>query len=272
MTTKTNLKDKVAVKPIVDFMPHWKDEERCFAEAKLRDARTKKLVEGGWPRQKPTNQATCERWLSNVVNQDTGEFHMARNNEGIPDKTTGAKYIVTVITRIRDSSGKNEYLYTKGKLEGFNASARPEIMHIAKPETWSKTEFAYDRTYEEKTGSFTVSTTGPSKTYEVYDIPYSADNVKKLYDKTEDENVSFVLKDIKTGDARSVNWSSVKDSLDLFCNKSFDYLWKADYMPAPVKQELRQEAIAQGLIGGMASDYSMPGSGPRPGSGTAGVK
>jgi hypothetical protein len=32
----------------------------------------------------------------------------------------------------------------------------------------------------------------------------------------------FVLKDLKTGEARQVKWSSVKDSLDLFCNKSFD--------------------------------------------------
>ena len=54
--------------------------------------------------------------------------------------------------------------------------------------------------------------------------------------------------------------------------KSFDFLWRAEYMPAPVKQELRQEAIAQGLIHGVSSDYSMPGPGSSSGSGTAGVK
>ena len=66
---------------------------------------------------------------------------------------------------------------------------------------------------------------------------------------------------MKTGDARSLNWSTVRDSLDLFCNKSLDYLWKADYMLAPVKQELRQEAVAQGLIHGVSSDFNMPGPG-----------
>jgi hypothetical protein len=36
--------DKAETKSkIQDFMPHWKDEERCFAETKLRDAKTKKL-------------------------------------------------------------------------------------------------------------------------------------------------------------------------------------------------------------------------------------
>jgi len=272
LKSKLEEKEKEKVRPIIDFMPHWKDEERCFTEAKLRDARTKKLVEGGWPRQKPTNQAADERWLSNVVNEDTGQFHPERNDEGIPVKDSGARYVVTVITRVRDSTGKNEYVYSKGRLEGFNASRRPEIMHIAKPETYKKTEFAYDRTYDEKRGSFTVSTAGPSKTYEVYDLSFTPDNVKALYDKTEDDNVSFVLKDMTTQEARSLNWSSVKDSLDLFMNKNWDFLWKADYMPAPVKQELRQEAIAQGLIGGTTSDYSMPTSGPGPGPGTAGVK
>jgi hypothetical protein len=273
MTTKSNLKDKVAVKPIQDFMPGWARDEQCFREAVLRDAKTKKIVEGGWPRQKPTAQAAYENWLSRVVNEDIGEFYPERDQDGIPVKdSTGAKYIVTVITRVRDQTGKKEYLSTKGKLIGFDSSGLKVEMHISKPEVWTKTEFAYERNYDQKTGSFTVSTIGPSKSYEVYDLPFNEENVKKLFEKVEDENVSFVLKDMKTGDARSVNWSSVKDSLDLFCNKSFDYLWKADYMPAPVKQELRQEAIAQGLIHGVLSDFNMPGSGSSPGSGTAGVK
>ena len=130
-------------------------------------------------------------------------------------------------------------------------------MHISKPEVWSKTEFAYDRNYNEKTGSFTVQTIGPSGIEEVYDIPFSPENVQKLYDKTQDENVMFVLKDNRTQEAKEVKWSSVKDSVELFMHKPFNYLWNADYIPLPVKMELRQQAIAQGLIGGVASDYQM---------------
>lgn len=33
-------------------------------------------------------------------------------------------------------------------------------------------------------------------------------------------------------------------------------------MPAPVKAENRQEAVAKGLIKGVASDYSMPSKEP----------
>jgi hypothetical protein len=80
--------------------------------------------------------------------------------------------------------------------------------------------------------------------------------------------VMFVIKDLRTQEARSASWSSVKDTLDLFCNKSFDSLWKAEYMPLPVRQELRQEAVAKGLISGVASDYQMQS----PASTSAGVE
>jgi hypothetical protein len=174
-----------------------------------------------------------------------------------------------VITRARDVTGKKEYLLSKGFLIGFDAGGVKKQYPISYPEKWRKTEFAYEKEHDPKTGAFTVQTIGPSKSEEVYEIRFSADNVLKMYEKVEDENVMFVLKDLKTGDARSVNWSSVKDSLDLFCNKSWEFLWRADYMPPPVKQDLRQEAIAQGLIHGVASDYQMQSS-PSPTS--VGVK
>jgi hypothetical protein len=84
----------------------------------------------------------------------------------------------------------------------------------------------------------------------------------------EDENVMFVLKDLKTQEAKEVKWSSVKDTLDLFCHKNWNFLWKGSYTPLPVRMEMRQEAVAKGLIKGVASDYSMQSSS----SGSAGVE
>ena len=88
-------------------------------------------------------------------------------------------------------------------------------------------------------------------------LTFSHENTVKLQEKVEDDDCQFVLKDMRTREAKEVKWSSVKDTLDLFMHKSFEYLWKADYIPGDVKMELRQEAIAQGLIGGVASDYHM---------------
>ncbi len=142
-----------------------------------------------------------------------------------------------IITRVRDAKGRQEYLLSKGSLLGYNAGRVEKRYPISYPEKWRKTEFAHERNYDSKTGSFTVQTTGPSKTEDVYEMPFNADNVAKLYEKVEDDDCQFILEDLKTDEARSVSLSSMKDTLDVFCNKSFDYLWKADYMPAPVKAE-----------------------------------
>lgn len=108
-------------KPIIDFMPKWAKEEQCFSKSIVRDYNTKKILEGGWPRERPTDQAAYENWLSAVVNQETGNFHQARNEEGAPIQGTGARHVITVITRVRDAKGKNEFLLSKGSLIGYDA-------------------------------------------------------------------------------------------------------------------------------------------------------
>ena len=50
-------------------MPKWAKEEKCFKGVILRDYETKKIVEEGWPRQKPTSQSVYENWFSRVVNE-----------------------------------------------------------------------------------------------------------------------------------------------------------------------------------------------------------
>lgn len=46
VSTKTEQK----AKPMIDFMPGWAKEEKCYKDAIVRDVNTKKRVEGGWPR------------------------------------------------------------------------------------------------------------------------------------------------------------------------------------------------------------------------------
>jgi hypothetical protein len=48
---------------------------------------------------------------------------------------------------------------------------------------------------------------------------------------------------------------NAQKTLERFSNNSFDYLWTAEYIPLPVKQELRQEAVARGYIKGGSADY-----------------
>jgi hypothetical protein len=241
---------------IHDFMPGYGKEEDCFRKAIVYDFATKKFSEDGWPRDKPVSQITYENWLVKVVNKRTGEFYQKKDRQtGALVEGTGARYIINVICRVRDAKGKNEYLYSKGRLEGYNETGWPEKMSISWPEVWNKTEFNYERNYNEKTGAFIEYTTGPSGTEKVYDMPFNEQNVRKLYEQTEDGECQFVVKDLKTEEARSVQWSSVKDTLDLFIHKPFDFLFNGDYIPLPVRMEARQEAVAKGLIKGVASDF-----------------
>ncbi len=48
----------------------------------------------------------------------------------------------------------------------------------------------------------------------------------------------------------------MKDTLDLSIHKSFDHLFAGEYIPLPVRMEARQEAVAKGLIKGVASDFN----------------
>ena len=94
-----------------------------------------------------------------------------------------------------------------------------DIAQVAPKFMWMTNE---ERTYNLITGAFTIQTVGPSKSEEVCDLPFTADNVLKLYEKVEDDDCQFVLNDLKTGEAREGKWSSVNNTLDLIGHKSFD--------------------------------------------------
>ena len=51
--------------------------------------------------------------LQHLSIKDTREFFQERNSEGVPIKGTGARYVVTVITRVCDITGKKEFYLAK---------------------------------------------------------------------------------------------------------------------------------------------------------------
>lgn len=214
-------------------------------------------------------QAKYENWLGRVINKKTGQFYQEKDKDtGLVVPDSRARYVVTVINRVRDSS-KKEYLTTKGWLVGFNEAGRLDKIWISWPEIHTHTEFAYERFYNERTGAHIEYTVGPAPggTQEVYSLDFTQDNLKSLYSQTENDDIEFNLKDLKTGEAKRIEWSSVKDTLDLFMHKSFDYLWKDEYIPLPARMEARQEAVAKGLIKGVTSDFEMSvGQGKGPGA------
>jgi hypothetical protein len=63
------------------------------------------------------------------------------------------------------------------------------------------------------------------------------------------ENLNFVVKDEQTGKPFQVKDVNSQKTFELF-QKPFEYLYNAEYLSPQVKAELRQAAVADGLIGG----------------------
>jgi hypothetical protein len=65
------------------------------------------------------------------------------------------------------------------------------------------------------------------------------------------------VKDEQTGKPFQVKDVNLQKTFELF-QKPFEYLYNAEYLSPQVKAELRQAAVAEGLIGGTAGDYNQP--------------
>lgn len=245
-----------------DFMPYWKNEEKCFEDAKVegKDSRTGKNASGFWPRDMPQAQIQYQLWLKKVQDPDTGEFYKQRDKDGNIIKGTTPKHIVRQIVRIRTSDDK-EYLYSNGYLIGFDVVGDPVPQSCSNPETWTKTGFAYKKEYDTEQGRVKTRIVGPNSHETVYEMSFSENNLKKLYDKriTPEDlkllsqkrigELTFSLKDERNNTVRQIKDATgiLHKSMDLFL-KPFDYLYNADFLSPQQKAEMRQAAIDQGLL------------------------
>jgi hypothetical protein len=153
---------------------------------------------------------------------------------------------VSVINRVRVD--KNEYLLSKGFLKGYDAGGSEVVNWCSYPERWTRTLFNYKRTYDPDRMKFESQLLGPGESELVYELPFSAAAVDKLMESADPDHVELNVLDTKTGEVRKVYWSSVKESLRLFKEKSFEHLMSSEYIPLPVRQELRVKAEMEGLI------------------------
>jgi hypothetical protein len=128
---------------------------------------------------------------------------------------------------------------------------------ISMPEIWLKTNFLYETEYNDKTQQMEKVLQSPSSAEEVYTMPFNKDNLISLFDIRKDENLNFVVKDEQTGKPFQVKDVNSQKTFELF-QKPFEYLYSAEYIPPEVKDELRQAAAADNLIGGNIGDYAQP--------------
>ena len=241
----------------------WKKEQQCYDEAKVegKDSRTGKKTTITWPRDKPIEQVMYETWLQKVTDPDTGKFYEQRDPKtGNTIKGTGPKHLVRQIVRIRTSEGK-EFLYSNGKLTGFDVLGEVATVTCSNPETWNRTGFLYNKQYDQKTMSMKKTIAGPNSLETVYEMPFNEKNLSILYEKriTPEDlkligqkriiSLSFSVKDARSGVVRDVKDATgiLHKSMDLFL-KPFEYLANSEYISPQMKAELRQQAIEQGLL------------------------
>ena len=237
----------------IDFVSQinekWKKEQQCYDEAKVegKDTRTGKKTTISWPRVKPVEQSSWESWLQKVTDADTGKFYEQRDKNGNTIKGTGPKYLVKTIVRIRTNDEK-EYIYSKGRVTGFDVIGDVVDQKCNEPETWAKVGFAYDKQFNQNTMSMTHTIVGPNSRVTIYDMPFNEKNLKTLFEKRIDDNISFVVKDSRMAhDVRDATGIASK-TLELMMTKPFDYLYNSDYISTAQKAELRQQAIEMGLL------------------------
>ena len=239
-----------------DFYPGFKLEEEYFSKAIIKnvnESQSKKKSKSDlqeepmtWPREKSGRETAYERFLEEVIDPESGEFYPEIKDK-IPVPKTGATYYITDIYRIRRADG-SEFLYSKGRVDAFNTFGDPVNHFISMPEIWTKTNFSYRTEWNERTKQPERILQGPSPNTEtVYTLPFTKENLKQLYDRRQNDLINFIVIKEGTREARQVEDVNSQKRFELF-QKDFDYLLRAEYMPAQIKAELRQEAIDRGWI------------------------
>lgn len=93
-----------------------------------------------------------------------------------------------------------------------------------------------------------------------YLVPFTPENVDAIYSKVNRSKnpnfkvinhhtrlCNFIVKDEQSDRAVAVEWSDIQTTLKLFKYNDFAYLFNSNYIPLPVKAELREQAKALDL-------------------------
>jgi hypothetical protein len=223
----------------IDFMPYWKDEEDCFLKERLEDGKTP------WPREKPIEQSSYEKWLSNVKNPVADAYYEKVDKYG---KRDTAHYQIREIIRVKDEEGK-EFLISSGWLIGYNALGDERRHYINWPEMWTETIFDHVSVVDTNNPNNIVSsTTGPKQRITRYMMECNKENLNKLVEQKANENINLSVKDLNSDKRVDVRFiGSFKDRVKFFLDNDFWYLHNGMYISEDEKKLNRQLAERQGL-------------------------
>jgi hypothetical protein len=229
-------------------MPNWKKEEDCFKNElrRVRDG-TGKVKTQSYPRAKSVLQWVYEQWQKDVYDEEKEEYYQARDQKGNQIKGTAPKYLIKSIFRLR-KNGK-EYLFSLGKLVGYDSLGNVKIRSCPTPEKWTRTLFGHEQRFDNQAKKMITDVTGLIGQETVYELPFNADNLKKLLDQREDDSVNLCLREEGSSISRDIsNAGDYETKVKLYKTKDFDFLCNGNYLTPQQKEEMRKEAEGRGFI------------------------
>lgn len=261
-----------------DFMPRWSLEKAEYEKAKIKSVDEKPesrynrrdkqetIRRAGdmgkpldhWPYFPTTDEIAYYEFLDKITDKQN-RFHPGRDEDRRPLPKTGAMHAITDIIRLKTEE-KGEFLLSKGQIMGHDAAGQEQTHPLSWPERWYKTLFRWDSDYNQNTKNFQKICLGPTGFETQYLLEFNKENAKSLFDQRANDTINFIVKIEQSDEAKMVekDVNAVK-TFERFANNTFDYLWSAEYIPLPLRQELRQEAVARGYIKGGSAEYQMTG-------------
>src|SRR5437867_7239437 len=271
MTTTTTqpqvrgLKHKIH-QEFFDIIPGFEKQQAEFKKAILPDyeGRFNKKGKGmkgeveepiTYPYVKSTLELAYEMWIEKVVNEKTSKFFPAKDDENRSVPNTGAWKTIRAIERVKLADG-SEFLLTKSDLHGWDALGEPVVFFASYIGKWTKTIWRFKTVVNPKTMQPEKVFDAVGSQEQVYEIPFTKENLSELWNQRESDLIQLTVKDEPTGNVVDIKDVIPQKRFELLRDCEFDYLFKANYIPDAIKEEMRKEALAQGLIGGNVSDYT----------------
>ena len=199
-----------------------------------------------------------EKFISEVVNPSDSTYYPKtdENNRPIPmPNNENCKRIVLRIVRHRLQTILKLTSYSQ--IIGHDVYGNKKIFSCDSPERIIKPIFSIVKEYNTKKKQIVAYSEGPIGSEEVYEMPFTSENVDSLYKLTYDgknpyfkpssrgnQRVQLLIKDHSNGGlVKEVFWSSIQDSLKIFKEKDFDHLWNQLYLPQAIREQMAMDRL-----------------------------
>ena len=244
--------DTVVSCPELENIFQWEKEQQSWSGQYYGEGEDK------IPYERPPNieQMHWENFVAKCKDPNTQKWFKSGLGSGsIKPNGEVPRRFVTAIIRLKTKNG--EYLLSNNRIVGYNQWGDPVISSASLPEKYQKTNFRFESRPNMATGYSMRMNVGPSGSEIIYTTAFTKENATKLFEMREKENddIQFIVKSEEQGKSVGVKPQiTVNDTLKLFVDNSFEYLYNALYIPTETKMLNMKRAEGEGLIDKQTDD------------------